>query len=240
VHRAVFDNKAYIKFSRRNCVEVMAMQDIERALAEKPKRAATFKTRDAYGDEIECFVKFPGVTIAQMRALIEGPALEYMEGPLMPYMGVVDPHTLKTIGGVKRGEPYTASHFIAAIEPHVSALQEKYGKGVTRKAWDGVKEGLVKVDVALGKNGILDAMAIYRGMVTLAGPRPPDALERRLDSTVEVILGDAGMRLDELEARIAKGEGAKVRSELAKLAKALENTKLEKRAAAVLAAAKKK
>lgn len=240
MHRAVFDNKAYIKFSRKNCVEVMAMQDIERALAEKPKRAATYKTKDAYGDEIECFVKFPGVTVGQLRALIEGPALQYMEGPLMPYMGVVDPHTLETIGGVKRGEPYTASHFIAAIEPHVDALQEKYGKGLARKAWDGVKEGLVKVDIALGENGILEAMAVYREMATLAGARPPDALERRLDSTLGVILGDAGKRLDELEARVAKGEGARVRSELKRLARALEATKLEKRAAAVLAAAKKK
>jgi hypothetical protein len=239
VHRAVFDNKAYIKFSRKNCVEVMAMQDIERALAEKPKRAATYKTKDAYGDEIECFVKFPGVTIAQMRALIEGPALDYMEGPLMPYMGVVDPHTLKTIGGVKRGEPYTASHFIAAIKPHVAALKEKYGPGVDRKAWDGVHERLVKVDLALGENGIDRAMGLYKEMVKLAGARPVDAVKRRLDSTLGVILGDARQRLATLEARIVKGEGAKVKAELKKLAKALEGTKLEKRVATALAAAKK-
>jgi len=239
VHRAVFDNKAYIEFSRKSCVEVMAMQDIERALAEKPKRAATYRTKDAYGDEIECFVKFPGVTIDQLRRLIEGPALEYMQGPLMPYMGVVDPHTLETIGGVKRGEPYTASHFIAAIKPHVEALQEKYGTGVTRKAWDGVRDGVVKVDVALGRNAISLAMAVYREMVKLAGARPPDALQRRLDSTRGVILGDAATRLDAIEARIAKGEGAKVKSELARLAKALAETKLEKRAAALLAAARK-
>ena len=239
MHQAVFDNKAYIKFSRQNCVEVMAMQDIERALAEKPKRAATYKTKDAYGDEIECFVKFPGVTIDQMRALIEGPALEYMEGPLMPYMGVVDPHTLETIGGVKRGEPYTASHFIAAITPHVKALREKYGKGVGRKAWDGVNERLARVDVALGENGIDRAMGIYREMVKLAGVRPPDPLKRRLDSTLKVILGDASERLGALEARVAKGEGAKVKGELAKLAKALADTQLETRATAALVAAKK-
>ncbi|MHC4971731.1 MAG: hypothetical protein ACYTG3_05320 [Planctomycetota bacterium] len=239
MHRAVFDNKAYIKFSRKNCVEVMAMQDIERALAERPKRAATYKTKDAYGDEIECFVKFPGVTIEQMRALIEGPALEYMEGPLMPYMGVVDPHSLKTIGGVKRGEPYTASHFIAAIKPHVEALKEKYGQGVDRKVWDGVNERLAKVDVALGGNGIARAMELYREMAKLAGARPADAVKRRLDSTLGVILGDAKERLDALEARTAKGGGAKVKGELTKLAKALEGTKLEKRAATALAAAKK-
>jgi hypothetical protein len=239
VHRAVLDNKAYIKFSRRNCVEVMAMQDIERALAEKPKRAATYKGKDAYGDEIECFVKFPGVTVEQMRALIEGPALEYMEGPLMPYMGVVDPHTLKTIGGVKRGEPYTASHFIAAIQPHVEALRERYGPGVDRKAWDGVAERLVKIDVALGEDRIDRAMKIYREMCALAGARPPDALKRRLDSALEVVLGDARTRLDAFEARIAKGEGRKVKGELTKLAKVLAGTKLEKRAATALAAAKK-
>lgn len=240
MHRAVFDNKAYIKFSRKNCVEVMAIQDIERALAEKPKRAETYKTKDAYGDEVECFVKFPGVTIEQLRKLIQGPALEYMEGPLMPYAGVLDPHTLKTMGGVRRGEPYTASHFIATIQPHVEALKEKYGKGVERKAWDGVREGAVRVDVALGENAIDKAMALYREMLKVAGARPPAVLERRLDATRDVILGDAAARLDELEARIRSGEGAKVRGELKKLAKALEKTKLEKRTAALLAAAKNK
>lgn len=239
MHRAVFENKAYIRFSRENCVEVMAMQDIERALAEKPKRAETYKTKDAYGDEIECFVKFPGVTIDQMRELIEGPALGYMEGSLMPYTGVVDPHTLKAIGGVKRGEPYTASHFIDVIRPHVKALKEKYGAGIDRKAWDGIHARLVKVDLALGENGVDRAMALHNEMVKLAGARPPDALKRRLESTLEVILGDAGERLDTLEARTAKGEGAKVKRELAKLAKALQGTKLEKRAAAALAAARK-
>jgi hypothetical protein len=240
VHRAVFENKGYIKFSRKNCVEVMAMQDIERALAEKPKRAATYKTKDAYGDEIECFVKFAGVTIDQMRKLIEGPAMDYMEGPLMPYTGVIDPHTLKTIGGVKRGDPYTASHFIGVIKPHVKALKEKYGPGVDRKAWDGVQSRLTKVDLALGENAIDRAMGLYREMVKLAGVRPPDALERRLASTLEVVLGDAEGRLEALEVRVGKGEGAKVKSELRKLAKALAGTKLEKRAAAVLAAANKK
>lgn len=157
----------------------------------------------------------------------------------MPYTGVLDPHTLKTVGGVKRGEPYTASHFIDVIKPHVKALKEKYGPGVDRKAWDGINERLVKVDLALGENGIDRAMGLHREMVKLAGARPSDAVKRRLESTLKVILGDAGERLGTLEARTARGEGAQVKGELLKLAKALQGTKLEERAVAALAAAKK-
>jgi hypothetical protein len=240
VHRAVLDNQAYIRFSRRSCVEVMAMQDIDRALREKPKRAETFEAKDAYGDEIECFVHFPGVTVEQMKALIEGPALNYMEGRLMPYMGVVNPHTLQTMGGVKRGEPYTAKHFIAAIAPHVEALEKQYGKGIERKVWDGVRRRQVEIDLLLAENGIAEAMGVYREMARLAGARPPDAVKRRLSSSLDVILGDAKQRLDELAARVAKGEGPKVQRELGALAKALAETKLAERAAALLGAARQK
>jgi hypothetical protein len=225
VHRAVLDNQAYIRFSRRSCVEVMAMQDIDRALREKPKRAETFEAKDAYGDEIECFVHFPGVTVEQMKALIEGPAL---------------PHTLQTMGGVKRGEPYTAKHFIAAIAPHVEALEKQYGKGIERKVWDGVRRRQVEIDLLLAENGIAEAMGVYREMARLAGARPPDAVKRRLSSSLDVILGDAKQRLDELAARVAKGEGPKVQRELGALAKALAETKLAERAAALLGAARQK
>jgi len=239
VHQAVFHNKGYIKFSRANCVEVMAMQDIPRALAEKPARAATYKAKDPYGDEIECFVNFPGVTVGQMKDLIEGEALNYMEGPLMPYMGVVDPHSLKTIGRVKRGEPYTAKHFIAAIEPAVKALEKKHGKGVDRKVWRGVKERQVRVDILLGGEKIDKAMDVLREMRKLTGDRPADVLQRRLDATRDVILEDAAARLDSLEAMLGKGEAKKTRSELTGLAQALKDTKLAERAGKLLAAARK-
>ena len=99
----MLSNPAYIKFSRESCVEVMCMKDIEQALKEKPAHAATYKAKDPYGDEIECFECCPGVTIAQMLALHEGKPLDYMKGPLMPYTAVVDPHTLADLGGIQRG-----------------------------------------------------------------------------------------------------------------------------------------
>ena len=235
------------------------MQDIDRALAEGAKRAATYKTKDAYGDEIECFVNFPGVTVDQMKTLANGRALDYMEGPLMPYTAVIDPHTLKDLIGLRRGEAPTAAAYIAAISKHVEALKAKYGPGIDRALWDFVAEGQVKVDLLLGAEKLVEALALYRELDRRSA-RQPDVLRRKIEATREVVMEDAAARLDRLEARLGEGrtnktgkanqtnrtsktnkanktsKTDKVHRELDRLAKALKGTALEKRVEALRAA----
>jgi hypothetical protein len=230
----VCENKAYIRFSRDNCVEVMCMKDIDQALAEKPKRAETYKTTDAYGDEIECFVKFPGVTVQQMKDLHEGEALNYMQGPLMPYTAVVDPHSLEDLVGIKRGEASTAQSFIKVISGHVRALKKKYGPGIDRKLWDFVRQGQVEIDLLLGEEKISDALRLLREMEKRSA-RQPEVLVRKVNASRESVLADAGERLDALEKLLAGGQSSKARRELKELAELLSGTPLGERAASLRA-----
>lgn len=233
MHQGVLQNKSYIRFAEKNTVEVICMQDLDRALADNNPQIKTYQARDRYGDDVAYLLKFPGLTVDDIRNLANSDALEYMEGRLMPATVVVNPHTLEKMGGIMRGMNRTPQ-FVAAIEPHVKELKTRYGPGIDRKLWDDVSEGQVVIDRMLGDGKIVEAMGVYRtlgrGVV-----RQPDALKRRVEASLEVILDDAKKRLDELE-----GSGRKAAGELNRLARALRDTPLEKRALDLVSALKKK
>jgi hypothetical protein len=233
----VLDNPSYIKFSRESCVEVMCMKDIEQALQEKPANGRTYKGKDAYGDEIECFECCPGVTVKQMLALHEGKPLEYMKGPLMPYTAVVDPHTLEDLGGIQRGEATSADAFIAVITRHVKALEEKHGKGVDSKLWEYVLDAQTRIDLLLGEENLEKAFALL-GELEKKTARGHETVKRKVEAAREAVHSDAAARLDALEEQIQGGRGAEARAEASRLAKMLKGTDLADRASAIEAKTK--
>lgn len=213
------------------------MKDIEQALKEKPAHAATYKAKDPYGDEVECFGCCPGVTIAQMLALHEGKPLDYMKGPLMPYTAIVDPHTLADLGGIERGQATSAAAFIDVISGHAKALEEKHGKGVDSKLWEYVAETQVKVDLLLGEEKLEKAFALLEEMEKKTA-REHETVKRKVGATREAVLSDAAARLDALEKRIEGGLGGEARAEASQLAKLLKGTNLADRASAIEARTK--
>ncbi len=233
----MLQNPEYIKFSRASCVELMCMKDIEQALAEKPDHAKTYKARDPYGDEIECFECCPGVTIDQMKQLHEGKPLEYMKGPLMPYTAVVDPHTLKDLGGIQRGEATSAQAFIEVISRHVKALEEQHGKGVDSKLWEFVADAQVRIDLLLGEGKLDKALALLEEMESKTA-RGHETVQRKVGASRDAVLADAAGRLDALEKRIEGGRGGQARAEASRLAKLLKGTDLAERASALEAKTK--
>lgn len=228
----MLQNPSYIRFSRESCVELMCMKDIEQALAEKPDRARTYKAKDPYGDEIECFECCPGVTIDQMKELHEGKPLEYMKGPLMPYTAVVDPHTLADLGGIERGAATSAEGFIAVISKHVKALEEQHGKGCDARLWEYVAESQVKVDLLLGEEKLDKALALVAEMEKRTA-REHETVQRKVSAARESAMADAAARLDALEKEIGGGLGGQVKAEATRLAKLLKDTPLADRAAAI-------
>jgi hypothetical protein len=229
-------NPQYIKFSRERCVEVMCMKDIEQALAEKPAHGRTYKTKDPYGDEIECFECCPGVTVKQMLALHEGKPLEYMKGPLMPYTAIVDPHTLADLGGIQRGEATSADAFMEAISRAAKSL-EKHGKGCDAKLWEYVLDAQVRVDLLLGEEKLEKALALVEEMEKKTA-REHETVKRKVGAARETVLSDAAARLDALEKQIEGGGGGQARQEAARLAKLLKGTELADRASAIEARTK--
>lgn len=221
-------NREYIAFARKHTVEVICMQDLDRALAEKDPQVKTYRAKDRYGDKSEYLVKFPSLTVDDLRDLAESKALEYMEGKLMPATVIVDPHTLAKMGGIPRSMR-SAGEFIKAIAPHAKALKVKYGEGVDRELWDAVEAGGVEIDLLLGEGKIPEALAVHR-LIAKRIIRQPEIMKRRVEACLEIILEDAGQRLDALEKQIGDGHRRKIARELGRLARALEGTPLADRA----------
>jgi len=225
MHRSVLQNKGYIRFASENTVEVISMEELDRAVEEE-KYLETYTVKDPYGDEVQYLVRFPGLTVEQLRALSNGPALEYMEGGKIPYTAIVDPHTEKQMEGV-RGQ-IAGGDLMDLVKKHRKALDAKYGKGIDRGLWNRIAEGAVQADLKLGDGRIAEAMGLWQHLAALT-VRQPEVLQRKVEAVRETVLKTAAARLDALEA---EGAGkASVRKELKELARALRDTDLEARAA---------
>ncbi len=61
-------NKGYIKFAGRNCVDVIALSDWEQALKER-HRTQTFKAPDEYDDEVEWLLLYPSLQPGDLERL---------------------------------------------------------------------------------------------------------------------------------------------------------------------------
>ena len=58
MHRSVLQSKVYIKYANAHTVEVISMEEMDRALAEKSRHARTYKASDAYGDDVQLLMEF--------------------------------------------------------------------------------------------------------------------------------------------------------------------------------------
>jgi hypothetical protein len=224
MHRSVLENKIYGKYARDNTVEVISMEELDKAVAEESRHIRTYQDQDQYGDDVARLVEFPGLTIDQLEGLSNSDALNYMQGNRIPYTAIVDPHTLKEMEGLRGVRQ--AKELIEVIERHRKALEAAHGKGLDRKLWRKLTEGIVQIDVQLGAGEIVKALAVHRELSRMA-VRQPEVVQRRLRHAQQVILDDAGKRLEELEKKPDVGEARA-------LARALEGTPLEERARALL------
>ena len=178
MHRAVLQNKKYIRFSAANAVEVIAMEEIERAEREKPKTIATYKAKDPYGDEVEYLVEFKGLTLDELKDLSSTQEiLAFMEGGKIPYTAIVDPHTGKALQAMK-GQP-TAKGLMSAIRKARKALEKEHGKGVDRQKWNKLLAAEIQCDILLGAEKVKEAQALHKKTAALF-KRPVPAVKQRL------------------------------------------------------------
>jgi len=180
VHRSVLENKSYVKFSLANAVEVICMEELDRAVSEKASTIATYKAKDAYGDEVEYLKEFPGLTLEALKDLSGTDAvLRFMDGGKIPYTAVVDPHSGEAIEAIK-GKP-TVKSLTAAIGRARAKLEKEHGKGLDRKLWDEIGAVEVEVDKALAESKVEEARKLYAALAA-KHPRPTGAVKRRLDA----------------------------------------------------------
>ena len=224
MHRSVLENGKYVKFSAANAVEVISMEEIDRAIREKSHTIATYKAKDAYGDEVEYLREFPGLTLDELKDLSNTNAiLAFMEGGKIPYTAIVDPHSGKAIFAMK-GKP-TVKSLTAAIARARAKLEKEHGKGVDRKLWSELGAIEVKVDTALAKGEYVDAVKLH-GAILKKFPRARGAVKARLDAMRAAIEKDIAVYVDGGKAK---------KAELERLAAALGQSPLAARIRKLLA-----
>ena len=233
MHRSVLQSKVYIKYAEANTVEVISMEEMDRALREKSRLVRTYKASDAYGDEVHFLAEFPGLTVKQLERLSNSGATDYMSGNRIPYTAIVDPHTLRELDHVLG--VVTPKELIARIQVQRAALESRHGAGIERKLWRRVAGAQVEIDLLLGEGKLESALAVHRDLAKRT-IQSPEAIRRRVRISLDVILDDAAKRLDVLEQRLGTGDADKMRAaseELRTLSRALAGTRLSRRAAAL-------
>jgi hypothetical protein len=211
VHRSVLLDSAYIRFAAANTVEVIAMEELDRAVDEKSKHVRTYGAKDAAGEEVEYLAEFPGLTLDDLRDLSSGPVLRYMDGGRIPYTAIVDPHDLSELEHVKG--VLDADDLIKRVARHRKALTAKHGEGIDRDLWNRVTEGSALVDVHLGRGALPKAWSIARHLRSIT-VRCPVALTQRVDAVEASVLRDVDKRIDEIEKQAAESPKAAARAAL--------------------------
>jgi hypothetical protein len=213
VHRSVLQNRKYIKYSAANAVEVISMEEIDRAIAEKHHALKTYSRKDAYGDKVDYLEEFAGLTLDDLKDLSGTNAiLEFMEGGKIPYTAIVDPHTGEAIEAIK-GQP-TVKSLVAAIGRARVKLEKEHGKGIDRKLWDEIGVTEVKVDIALANRKFADAHKLHAALAKKFR-KPPAPAKTRLDAMRATVEKD-------IRAHLASGKASK--AEARKLRELLKPT----------------
>ncbi len=232
MHRSVLENGSYAKFAATNTVEMLVTEEMDRALADKSARIKTYKDSDPYGDPVEYLVRFPGVTIEQLRGLSNSAAINYIApGNKIPYTAIVDPHTLKEMEGFTG--KYQPGDLMALVKKHTKTLVNKHGKGIPRKVWNDMIESEIQIDMLLGQTKIVDAMGVYTALARETF-RLPTIIRNRVSAAMDTILEDAEKRLKTIEKEAAQGKKDKLRREASRLARVLTDTPLADKARALV------
>ncbi len=236
MHRSVLQNGAYIKYAQQHTVEVISMEELERALQEKHTAIKTYPSTDGYGDTSLLLVEFPGLSLDDLDGTSNGKPIEFMDGNRIPYTAIVDPHTETLMQGIKG--KINGRKLIEQIKPHAAALKKKHGLGVDRKLWERAAQTEVMIDVSLGAGELDKAVRTFAGMKKnvkeTADKAGVDAerwapLQRRLDAMREIIVGDLKSKMEEL-SRKPLGARRKEAKQLAQWARRMGATALAEEA----------
>ena len=225
MHSSVLQNKKYIKFANQNTVEVIAVSRLDQAISKNDPKAGTYAERDKNGNEVQYLVSWPGLTVDDMKKLSRSKAPGYNDTRGIPYVAIVNPHTLEKFDGWNGG---SAGKIMDAVEEAKKKLQKEYGKSVSRKDLMKVRKDEAKVRAPLAKGDLGKAWTLYAGFDKKISKKGKAFAKISEDLKAE-LLKLTETRLDELERMISKGDLKQAEKELRTLARPLKGTPLEER-----------
>ena len=238
MHSAVLQNKKYIKFAAKNSVEVMVLSGIEAAVQKQARKAATYKSKDAAGHEVEYLVEFPGLSVADLSAMNRSKASSYNDTGSIPHTAFVDPFTLEKIQGI-RGGVSSGAVMDAALAAQ-KLIRKKHGKAsFSRKdlaKLAGKELGIIK-QVARHKLGraLAEVAKLEKDVAKLEkmGKTWPQEALARIQALKTQVLEAVSLRLDSLE-KLGTSSPKQAKNKLMGLYGKLEGSPLAARARALL------
>jgi hypothetical protein len=227
----VLQNDEYIAFAEDNTVEVLALGSIQDGISKKDKRADLYEGKDADGKTVQYMKEFAGCTVEQLEALNGSPAGQYNKTGKIPYVAIVDPHTLKEMksmpGGAAKGG------LIKAVAEARDVLNKEHGSSLKRSTLRKVETAAKAIETALPKDG---AAKVMPDLVKLEASvaKESDAIKASVAALREKVLEAAKAQLDDAEAKIGAGDMKAASAILKPLVSALKGTDMARRVTELL------
>jgi hypothetical protein len=228
----VLQNKKYIEFADDNSVEVMALGRLDEGIEKADPKAATYKTTDETGKEVEYLVEFPNLSVEDIQNMQRSPAGQYNQTGKIPYTSIVDPHTLKEMKGLSGGQ--SAKGLMELVEEKRKELEAEHGPSVKRTDLKKFAAEKAELEAVLKEKGVVKALGEYAKLEKTAA-KMGERILQKAEEVQKSLLEAAGTELDKVEELIDAGSMDDAKKELGALKRALKKTPLEERVDALFA-----
>ena len=226
MHSAVLQNKKYIEFAGDNTVEVLALGRLDEGISKGDPKAATYKGKDADGNEIEYMLSWPGLTKDQINTLRSGKAGTFNDTGGIPYTSLINPHTGEKMRGYSGGQ--SSKQMMGNIEAIKAELNKKYGPSLKRSDLAKYEVGAKDAADLLKSKGAGKAMPKVVALMKKWAKKSA-TLAARSKALKEQVLETAGEELDTAEEKIGEQDMKSAKKILAGLKSALRKSSLEAR-----------
>lgn len=199
----MLQNEKYLAFADDNSVEVLALGSLDKGMSNpKDRRNEQYDAKDENGNPVRYLKEFAGCTVEQLNALNASQAGQYNKTGKIPYVGIVDPHTLKEMKSMPGGS--AAGGLMDAVIECKETLNKAHGPSMKRSSLKKFNAGVKSIEDQIGK-GAAKALAELRKLQTSIA-KEPQALKDEAGKLEEKVLDAAKADLDKAEGLIAGGD----------------------------------
>jgi hypothetical protein len=198
----VLQNEKYLAFAEDNTVEVIALQRLDEGISKGDRKAETYDAKDENGNPVKYLKEFAGMTVEHVNALNSSPAGQYNKTGKIPYVGIVDPYTLKEMKSMPGGA--AAGGLMDAVAECKAQLNKEHGPSMKRSSLRRFKANVKSIDEQIGK-GAAKALADLKKLKESIA-KEPQALKDEAGKLEEKILEAAKADLDKADGLITSGD----------------------------------
>lgn len=199
----MLQNEKYIAFADDNSVEVLALGSLDQGMGNpKDRRNEQYDAKDESGNPVRYLKEFAGCTVEQLNALNSSQAGQYNKTGKIPYVGIVDPFTLKEVKSMPGGA--AAGGLMDAVTEAKAQLNKEHGPSMKRSTLKKFKASVKAIDDQILKTPA-KALADLRKLKDSIA-KESQTLKDEAGKLEEKVLDAAKADLDKAEGLITSGD----------------------------------